>query len=89
MANLGSAAHGIDLTMVGLIDQNSGQVIADADKGLTKDGPYAVDSGIQGATQVEYQTLEAAGNDQFANNKRKRTTRPTQNPTAQIGRAHV
>lgn len=84
MANLGSAAHGIDLTMVGLIDQNSGQVIADADKGLTKDGPYAVDSGIQGATQVEYQTLEAAGNDQFANNKRKRTTRPTQNPTAQV-----
>lgn len=80
---LGSAAHGIDLTILSGISEQDGQVVK-GDNGLTKDGPYAVDAGIEGATQVEYQTLEAAGTDQFANNKRKRTTRPSQNPTATV-----
>ena len=80
---LGSAAHGIDLTILSGISEQDGQVVK-GDNGLTKDGPYAVDAGIEGATQVEYQTLEAAGTDQFANNKRKRTTRPRQNPTATV-----
>ena len=80
---LGSTAHGIDLTILSGISEQDGQVVK-GDNGLTKDGPYAVDAGIEGATQVEYQTLEAAGTDQFANNKRKRTTRPRQNPTATV-----
>ena len=80
---LGSAAHGIDLTILSGISEQDGQVVK-GDNGLTKDGPYAVDAGIEGATQVEYQTLEAAGTDQFANNKRKRTTSPSQNPTATV-----
>ena len=80
---LGSAAHGIDLTILSGISEQDGQVVK-GDNGLTKDGPYAVDAGIEGATQVEYQTLEATGTDQFANNKRKRTTRPSQNPTATV-----
>ena len=80
---LGSAAHGIDLTILSGISEQDGQVVK-GDNGLTKDGPYAVDADIEGATQVEYQTLEAAGTDQFANNKRKRTTRPSQNPTATV-----
>lgn len=80
---LGSAAHGIDLTILSGISEQDGQVVK-GDNGLTQDGPYAVDAGIEGATQVEYQTLEAAGTDQFANNKRKRTTRPSQNPTATV-----
>lgn len=80
---LGSAAHGIDLTILSGISEQDGQVVK-GDNGLTKDGPYAVDAGIEGATQVEYQNLEAAGTDQFANNKRKRTTRPSQNPTATV-----
>lgn len=80
---LGSSAHGIDITIAGLLNTQTGDVVT-GDAGLTTQGPYAVDAGVEGATQAEFQTLEAAGTAQYANNKLKRRTHPAQNPTGQI-----
>lgn len=80
----GMSTHGIDLVIFGLIDPLNGQLITGTDQGLTTIGSYGVDTGIEGATTVDYQNLETDGQDQFANNVHKRTTTPTQNPTANL-----
>lgn len=81
---LGSASHGIDLVTIALLDNQSGQVLAGTDQGLSTNGLVAIDEGVQGATAVEYQNIETAGTSQFANNKKKRMTMPLQAPTANL-----
>lgn len=76
----GTSFSGINWVAFGIIDPNTGKIVADADKGLSSTGVVLVDGDGQGATTANITGLESAGQKQYANNKAKRTTHGAQAP---------
>lgn len=81
MAQQGLSVKGIDFIIAGLID-DKGVLIADADKGLSETGIYLADGDGEGATTANITALEEAGQQQYGNNKVKRTAHGV--PTPQV-----
>lgn len=77
----GLSVKGIDFVMTALID-DKGALIADANKGLSETGLYLADGDGEGATTANITALEEAGQQQYANNKVKRTAHGV--PTPQV-----
>lgn len=77
----GTSVKGIDFVMLGIVD-NEGKIVADADKGLSKDGIVLIDGDGDGATTANITALEEAGQQQYANNKVKRINHGV--PTPQV-----
>ncbi|WP_283582924.1 phage tail protein [Limosilactobacillus difficilis] len=75
----GTSLKGIDFVMLGLTD-NTGKLIADADKGLDKTGIALIDGDGDGATTANITALEEAGQQQYANNKVKRVNHGVPSP---------
>lgn len=75
----GISLKGIDFVMLGLTD-NTGKLIADADKGLDKTGIALIDGDGDGATTANIAALEEAGQQQYANNKVKRVNHGVPSP---------
>lgn len=65
----GTSFSGINWVAFGIIDPNTGKIVADADKGLSSTGVVLVDGDGQGATTANITGLESAGQKQYANNK--------------------
>lgn len=77
---IGASFTGIDYVAFGIVDGDTGKLIADADKGLSQDGVVLVDGDGQGATTANITQLSATGTDQYANNKLKRIAYGLQRP---------
>ena len=77
----GMSVKGIDFVMLGIVD-NEGKIVADADKGLSKDGIVLIDGDGDGATTANITALEEAGQQQYTNNKVKRINHGV--PTPQV-----
>jgi hypothetical protein len=77
---MGASFTGIDYVAFGIIDGDTGKLVADKDKGLSADGVVIVDGDGQGATTANITQLGATGADQYANNKLKRIAYGLQRP---------
>lgn len=77
----GISLKGIDFVMFGITD-NTGKLIADADKGLSETGLALIDGDGDGATTANITALEEAGQQQYADNKVKRINHGV--PTPQV-----
>ena len=75
----GISVKGIDFIMLGLTD-DTGKLIADADKGLDATGLALIDGDGDGATTANITALEEAGQQQYANNKVKRVNHGIPSP---------
>lgn len=76
----GLSYKGIDFVMAGIVD-DKGVLITDPSKGgLGENGIVLWDGDGQGATTANITNLEAAGQQQYANNKVKRVSHGTPNP---------
>lgn len=75
----GISVKGIDFIILGMTD-NTGKLIADEDKGLSKDGLVLIDGDGDGATTANITALEEAGQQQYANNKVKRVNHGVPSP---------
>lgn len=77
----GISLKGIDFVIFGITD-NTGKLIADTDKGLSKTGLALIDGDGDGATTANITALEEAGQQQYADNKVKRINHGV--PTPQV-----